>query len=139
MERYDNIEYSFESEKAPPADTAVQFTEKDGFITSQQYVRESSDMGESEGMSERIPAEKAPKKRKDKNSQREIVTVLQLSVCIVIALAAFIIKNIGGDIYNNVKKMYYDNLNNSVIIDFEKDSNDQPIREIIDELYTEKD
>ncbi len=59
--------------------------------------------------------------KKKKDSPHQLLITLQLIVCIIIALVAFALKNIGGDIYSNVREWYYSTLNNSVI--FEDDTN----------------
>jgi DNA topoisomerase VI subunit A len=61
---------------------------------------------------------KIPKKKKD--SPRQLLITFQLIICIIVALAAFAIKSIGGEVYETVREWYYSNLNNSVI--FEGDS-----------------
>lgn len=133
--RYDSIEYGFEGTEK---DTSVQTTQKDGFITSQQYIRKTEDTQKTDRSSEIRLTEETPEKRKDKNAQKETVIILQLVVCILIALAAFVIKSIGGELYSNIREMYYSNLNNSLIIDIEKESNDTAIREMIDDINAEK-
>ncbi len=56
------------------------------------------------------------KKKKD-NSPKQLLITIQLIVCILIALAALVIKTIGGDVYAAVREMYYSSLNNSAIFD----------------------
>lgn len=57
--------------------------------------------------------EKAKKPKKD--GQKQLLITIQLVVCIIIALAAFVLKFIGGDIYQNARNWYYTELNKSVI------------------------
>lgn len=138
MERYDSIEYGFE-DNPPKASSDVQVTQKDGFITSQHYTAQPQSEAASIDADEQ--SEEQPKKersKKDRNTQRELVVVCQLAVCIIIAAAAYIIKSFGGDIYERVRELYYDNLNNSLIIDLEKDSNDQAVRTIINDILSEQ-
>ena len=42
---------------------------------------------------------------------------MQLIICILIALIAFIIKSFGGELYAVAREWYYSQLNNSVIFD----------------------
>lgn len=55
-------------------------------------------------------------KKKD-NSPKQLLITIQLIVCILIALAALVIKTIGGDFYASAREMYYSSLNNSAIFD----------------------
>ena len=56
------------------------------------------------------------KKNKD-NSPKQLLITIQLILCILIALAALVIKTIGGDFYASSREMYYSSLNNSAIFD----------------------
>ena len=56
------------------------------------------------------------KKNKD-NSLKQLLITIQLILCILIALAALVIKTIGGDFYAAAREMYYSSLNNSAIFD----------------------
>lgn len=56
------------------------------------------------------------KKKKD-TSPKQLLITIQLIVCILIALAALVIKTIGGDVYAAAREMYYSSLNNSAIFD----------------------
>lgn len=139
MDRYDNIEYSFE-DTPPPSDSDVQVTQKDGFITSQHYSSDLTDKALNTETDENITEEEpnGKKEKKDKNTQRELVVVCQLVICILIAITAYIIKSFGGDTYEKARDFYYNNLNNSLIIDFEKDSNDQAVRDITNDIIAEQ-
>ncbi|MEE1319066.1 MAG: hypothetical protein UHD05_06100 [Ruminococcus sp.] len=55
-------------------------------------------------------------KKKD-NSPKQLLITIQLIVCIIIALAAFILKGIGGDVYAAARDWYYTNLNDSAIFE----------------------
>ncbi len=61
----------------------------------------------------------APRRKKD--SPRQLLITIQLIVCIIIALAAFVLKNIGGEVYETARDWYYSNLNSSVIFDTNSD------------------
>ena len=64
------------------------------------------------------PDNKKPEKKKKDDSPKQLLITIQLIVCIIIALAAFILKGIGGNVYAAARDWYYANLNDSVI--FEK-------------------
>lgn len=117
MERYDNIEYSFND--------SIATTDSEGFITSQQHFNEIFDTNEYE--EEYIEPE--PPRQRDKNAPREIVLTIQLAVCILLAIAAYAVKNIGGDLYEEVRAFYYNNINNSIIIDIDNSNNSDFVSE----------
>ena len=52
-----------------------------------------------------------------KDYPKQILVTVQLILCLLIALSAFAIKTIGGDLYENCREMYYAELNNSAIFD----------------------
>ncbi len=60
---------------------------------------------------------KIPQKKNKENSPKQLLITFQLIVCLIIALAAFIFKSIGGDTYKAVKDWYYTQLNSTVIFD----------------------
>ena len=49
----------------------------------------------------------------------QIVIVFQLAVCILIAVSFFIIKSIGGSLYESISSFYNTNMNNSLITEFD--------------------
>lgn len=55
--------------------------------------------------------------KKDKESPKQLLITIQLVICIIIALAAFIIKGIGGDVYSAASEWYYTQLNDSAIFE----------------------
>lgn len=62
----------------------------------------------------------SPENNQNKNHyNKQIVVTVQLIVCIIIAIAAFVLKNFGGEIYHNVHDWYYNQLSQSVIIEDE--------------------
>lgn len=60
---------------------------------------------------------KQKEKKKKENSPKQLLITIQLILCILIALAALVIKTIGGDFYATAREMYYSSLNNSAIFD----------------------
>ena len=55
--------------------------------------------------------------KKVNNSPKQLLITIQLIICIIIALSAFVVKGLGGEIYSFCREWYYSNLNNSVIFD----------------------
>ena len=130
MERYDNIEYSFgEAEFIPPSDS-ITVTDSEGFITSQQYAAEDESTDEYNDYSEEYENPE-PTRKRDRNAPRETVLVFQLAVCILLAIAAFAVKSIGGELYNEVRTFYYNNINNSIIIETDNNNNLSFVSEIL--------
>lgn len=48
---------------------------------------------------------------------KQLLLTVQLILCILIALAAFVLKNIGGEWYETAREWYTENLNNTAIFD----------------------
>lgn len=141
VERYNKIEYGFEEKTdASYRNESVSTTDKDGYITSQRYVndsdRENSGNQTNDGVEEQKNVK--PKRRKEKDVPRENVLIFQLTVCILLAIAAYVIKSIGGELYRNVRDFYYTNLNNSIIIEMDNDRNDQFVSDLINEAETKQ-
>lgn len=57
-----------------------------------------------------------PKNHKPSTPKQLLITI-QLVLCIIMALAAFVLKSLGGEIYQTVHDWYYAELNNSAIFD----------------------
>ena len=81
-------------------------------VTESEYPVVGS-AAESENEDKPAPEDK---KKKD-NSPKQLLITIQLIICILIALAALVIKSIGGEFYATVRDMYYSNLNNSAIFE----------------------
>lgn len=60
---------------------------------------------------------KLKEEKKKENSPKQLLITIQLIICILIALAALLIKSFGGDFYASAREVYYSNLNNSAIFD----------------------
>lgn len=52
-----------------------------------------------------------------KSAPKHILLTVQLAVCVLLALAAFALKGIGGEVYEAVKGWYYTQLNDTAIFD----------------------
>ncbi len=61
--------------------------------------------------------EEAIKQPKKKGANHQLLLTLQLAACLIIALAAFALKGIGGEMYETAKAMYFDALGNSAIFE----------------------
>lgn len=55
------------------------------------------------------------KKRSD-TGQRQTLLYIQIVLCLTVALAAFVLKSIGGDIYKISRQWYYREYNASLIV-----------------------
>lgn len=72
---------------------------------AEEYVEDNSD-----NENKNIP-------KKKNNSPKQLLITFQLIACIIIALTAFAIKNIGGSVYDTVREWYYSELNSSLIFE----------------------
>lgn len=132
MERYDKIEYNFEDELYIPPNDSIAATDSEGYITSQQYAVKNDAPDIDEYIEEYIDSE--PPHKRDKNAPRECVIVFQLAVCIILAVAAFVLKSVGGEIYDEIKTFYFDNINNSIIIEMDNDNNSNFVSDILNNV-----
>ena len=48
---------------------------------------------------------------------RQLLLTVQLVICLLTALAAFVLKSVGGDIYQTAREWYFSSLNNTAIFD----------------------
>lgn len=78
-----------------------------------QTVEHYSD--EEYGMDDNSESENKNIPKTKNNSPKQLLITLQLIVCVLIALSAFAIKSIGGELYDTVREWYYSQLNSSVI------------------------
>lgn len=62
---------------------------------------------------------KLAKNREKKPTPKYLLLTIQLFACIIIALAAFVIKSIGGELYEVTHSWYSYQLNNTAIFDSE--------------------
>ncbi len=68
--------------------------------------------------------EDLPKTKKRRDSPRQLLIIIQLIVCALICLFAYILKTVGGDFYTDIRTWYYENLNNSIIAQTDTESSD---------------
>lgn len=57
------------------------------------------------------------KKKNKKDSPKQLLITFQIILCLLIALIAFVLKSIGGELYETVHNWYYTELNNSAVFD----------------------
>lgn len=99
---------------------SISYDENWQSVSSSEYPVVAShnfDDNESEP-DEELQERQRPKQRKPPS---QLLLTIQLIICILIALAALVLKNIGGDIYAFTHDWYYSNLNNSAIFDGNSD------------------
>lgn len=69
------------------------------------------------------PTEAEPVREKTKrafHSPKQPVLTLQLIICLLLGLAAFAVKGLGGEVYAKTRAWYYQNLNDTAIFDGSK-------------------
>ena len=54
-------------------------------------------------------------KKKTKGS-RPLLTLIQIGICLLVVLAAYVLKTFGGDMYKDIKKAYETEINNEIIL-----------------------
>ena len=91
-----------------------EITYEDGWLDA-SYPEYSTPTGNSESdeIQEKEPEKNSERAKKHRNTQ--VLVTAQLIICILLALAALIIKTIGGDFYSNARQWYYGELNKSII------------------------
>ncbi len=51
------------------------------------------------------------------SAPRHLLLSIQLAVCVLIGIAAFTLKNIGGEVYELAKEWYFEQLNSTAVFD----------------------
>ncbi len=64
---------------------------------------------------------------KPKHTGKPLLTIIQIIICLIIVLTAYIIKTFGGDIYKNIKSVYKSEINNEIILNPYENSLDKLI------------
>lgn len=93
-------------------DNFITYDENWQSVSNSEYPRITVESDEDEALSE--PNQEPSPKQKTHGS---LLITIQLIVCILIALAALILKSIGTEAYFTAREWYYTNLNNSAIFD----------------------
>ena len=68
-----------------------------------------------------------PKVKKKTKSGRPILTLIQIVICLLIVLSAYVLKLYGKSIYKEVKKFYDTEINNEIILNPYENSLDELI------------
>lgn len=81
-------------------------------VSTAEYASPAKIADEAE--EEKNPKEpKAPKL----NISKQYLLTAQLISCLIIAAAAFVLKSTGGEVYNNIRQWYFEQLNASAVFD----------------------
>ena len=77
------------------------------------------------------PPEK-PKKKPKKKGGKPLVLIVQLGLCLLMVLSAYVVKTLGGRVYGELHSWYQSELSDEIILnsDFESFS----LKELIDDL-----
>ncbi len=132
MEQYDKIDYSFGETDFISPNERITATDREGFITSQQYTV-TDDYSEIDEYPENYDDPEPPRQR-DRNAPKETVLTFQLAVCILLAIAAYALKSVGGEVYEELRTFYNDNINNSVIIEMDNSNNAGFVSEFLNDV-----
>ena len=65
---------------------------------------------------ETVEKSQQKKKIKKKPQSRPLLIIIQIILCGIAVLSAYILQIFGGDLYKTVRKWYYDNLNAELIM-----------------------
>lgn len=84
-------------------------------VTEREYPEITTSLHD-EVIDEPHPAEAAVRKVSDASSRQLLVT-LQLIFCVLLGLAAFVLKSVGGEVYQTAREWYYRQLNSSIIFE----------------------
>ena len=119
MERYDSISYDFDVIKIPKPPQTVYTPEQ----------KEDISVIQDEGTADHAPDNDNSECRLNKHS----VLIFQIALCIIIGTAAFVIKSIGGEVYEKVKMQYQAMLSDSLITDTNNAANESFVSEAVNE------
>lgn len=110
QERYDNIEYNEEwqsvhVERAEPIKEEYRADDDDIMFDNDDYEAEKNVIPTIQDIKNHLPEIKNP----------QPVIKLQLLISIIALAGAFLLKNLGGDIYTMARQWYFENLDNSLV------------------------
>lgn len=110
QERYDNIEYNEEwqsvaVEHAEPFKEDYKTDDDEIMFDNDDYDTEKNVIPTIESIKSHLPEIKNP----------QPVIKLQLLLSIIALAGAFLLKNLGGDVYTMAKDWYFENLDNSLV------------------------
>ena len=67
-------------------------------------------------VTEATPKPIEPKNKKKTKGSKPILTIIQISICLLIVLAAYVLKTFTADLFKDIKKTYYAEINNEIIL-----------------------
>ncbi len=82
-------------------------------VSRSEYPEQIEPMPDEEEEESIAPAVKTAKTA----ASKQLLLTLQLAACVLLALAAFVLKNTGGETYRAVREWYYRQINSSIISD----------------------
>ena len=112
-ERYDNIEYEENWQNVPVTRAEPFNNEEDEYFSD--YDENEDISGGEDAYTKNISFFK----RKEGALPQPVIK-LQLILSVIVILGLFLMKSLGGDFYASAKKWYFENLNKSLVIDFQE-------------------
>lgn len=85
-------------------------------VSEPEYITAVASGNSEEYNDEHLPNDEVKEKHR-KNGTKPILISIQLALCLSVAAAAFVIKSVGGEFYDNVRKAYYTELNRELVFD----------------------
>lgn len=117
-QRYDSIEYEEDWQSVPTikVESARGYSRREGTAIrdEEEYDEDVYRDEEEQGIYKTIDQEKAEKIKKAISPQ--LLIKLQLIACLLVAITAFGIKTIGGDLYTTARTWYQQQMQASLII-----------------------
>ncbi|HCA04999.1 MAG TPA: hypothetical protein DEO32_03765 [Ruminococcaceae bacterium] len=86
-------------------------------VSEPEYITAVSSAGADNYNTENKNEDKPEKRDKHKDGAKPLLITIQLLACLIVAAAAFVIKGVGGELYDNVRNYYYTELNRALIFD----------------------
>ncbi len=83
-------------------------------VSTPEYPDVSEPESEFTEFKDKIPK---PSKKLNRGVSKQRLLTLQLLICLLIGITAFVLKSIGGDWYSLAREWYYTNLNNTAVFD----------------------
>lgn len=133
-ERYDSIEYDEDwqtvqtvqvhSPRGYSKKKKIQQSEELDYWEDDEYNNEYSSEYEYGYVKddENVYNDKREEKRNIRANNPFLLIKVQLVICLIIVLAAFVLKNFGGNIYTMANNWYNEQINNSLIITQESEN-----------------
>lgn len=80
----------------------------DGWKNSSEPIRRE--------LREETPAPEDNSIKKKTKSSKPLLTIFQIIICLLVVLTAYVFKTFGGDLFNEIKKTYENEINNEIIL-----------------------